>query len=161
MHDSHLVRHFTSGTEEHLMSGYTKQQYTVTFTVGYQTRVTITSSKRLVRVIVYQDTIAFDDGEYLSPSLAIVLADTSVKVNSAITDVGTARTGVGYGQQITFRCLGDGRNTIRGYFRILSGEHFERALFFVRYLLTLFSASGQSDHAKGSNEKTSHFSHSL
>jgi hypothetical protein len=45
MHDGYLVRHFASGTEEHLMTGYTEKQYAVTFAVGYQTRVAITGSE--------------------------------------------------------------------------------------------------------------------
>ena len=143
------------------MTGYTKEQYTVAFAVCNQTWVAITGSKRLVRILIHHDTIAFDDSEYIAPSLTIVLADTSVEVYTTITDIGTARTGVGYCQQITLRCLGDRWDTVRSHVRILSGEHFEWALFFINYLLTLFSTTSQCSHTERSNEQTGKFFHKM
>ena len=142
------------------MSGYTEKQYAIAFTVGNQTWVAITGSKRLVRILVYQVTIAFDDGEYLTPSLTIVFADASVKVYTTVTDIGTARTRVGYSQEVSFRSLGDGRNTVRNHFLVRSLEYFEWALFLIHYLLTLFSTAGECRHTERSNEQTGHFSHS-
>ena len=161
MHDSHLVRYFAAWTEEYLVSGYTKKQYTVAFAVCNQTWVAITGSKRLVRVLIYHDAVAFDDSEYIAPSLTIVLADTSVKVYTTITNISTARTWIGYCQQITLWCLGDRWDTVRSHVRILSGEHFERTLFFINYLLTLFSTTGQCSHTERSNEQTGKFFHKM
>ena len=92
--------------------------------IGNDTGVTKAYVHKVGRLLA----LTLDDGENLAPGLTVILAYTSVKVDTAIachSNIGTTVTVVGNSNNIAIRCCCNGRDTIRNSRRCRCGEHLE------------------------------------
>ena len=100
-----------------------EHKHAVALAVGNDSCVTETYVHLVGRTV----TFTFDDSLYITPVCTVVLTNTCVKVDTAVTDIGTAVTVVGNSDKVTVLCRCDSRDTI-GDTALLCYEDISRRL---------------------------------